>query len=280
MPIRHFIWILSFIFSLQINAEETTKITRSYSVAAEEIQSVKTALEGVISSQGKIIVVEKNAQIIVQDLPTQFGMIDEVVQAFNTPKPNVRIEIISTSFGKQSRQTLDVQGRTRIGGVTIGNREQNGINVDFGNNSGTNDSLNSQFLVVRSGGSAAIDVGKDIPFVDYFWSYAQGLGLLSNIQVRWDKIGSQLAIRPKVFGNQIQVEVIPQIRKLSSDFFEPEGVISFQTLQTTVTIADGGSIDIGGIAQADSEFQKRFFGFDRNQSAENTKITLKGSILK
>ena len=280
MPICHFIWILYFIFSLQINAEETTKITRSYNVAAEEIQSVKTALEGVISSQGKIIVVEKNAKIIVQDLPTQFGIIDEVVQAFNAPKPNVRIEIISTSFGKQSSRTLDVQGRTRIGGVTIGNRDQNGVIVDFGNSSGTTDSLNSQFLVVRSGGTASIEVGKDIPFVDYFWSYAQGLGLLSNIQVRWDKIGSQLAIQPKVIGNQIQVEVIPQIRKLSSDFFEPEGVISFQTLQTTVTIADGGSIDIGGIAQADSEFQKRFFGFDRNQSAENTQITLKGSILK
>ncbi len=272
--------ILTLSLLLPLLAQEKSKITRTYSVAPEETQSLKAALEGVISPEGKVILVEKNNKIIVQDLSTQFEVIENIVAAFNAPQANVRIEILSKTFGNQSRRNLDLQGRTTIGGVSIRNRDRNGVDVDFGNSSGINDSLSSQFLVVRSGGTAAIEVGKEIPFVDYFWSYAQRHGLLIDLKVRWEKIGSQLAIRPKVFGNQIQVEVIPQIRKLSSDFFEPEGVLSFQNLQTTVTVSDGGTIEIGGIANADREFQKHFFGFDGRQSSENTQMTLRASILK
>lgn len=272
--------ILTLSLLLPLLAQEKSKITRTYSVAPEETQSLKAALEGVISPEGKVILVEKNNKIIVQDLSTQFEVIENIVAAFNAPQANVRIEILSKTFSNQSRRNLDLQGRTTIGGVSIGNRDRNGVDVDFGNSSGINDSLSSQFLVVRSGGTAAIEVGKEIPFVDYFWSYAQRHGLLIDLKVRWEKIGSQLAIRPKVFGNQIQVEVIPQIRKLSSDFFEPEGVLSFQNLQTTVTVSDGGTIEIGGIANADREFQKHFFGFDGRQSSENTQMTLRASILK
>ncbi len=272
--------LITLFLQLPLQAQEKSKITRTYSVAPEETQSLKIALEGGISSEGKIILVEKNNKIIVQDLSTQFEVIENIVAAFNAPLANVRIEILSKTFANQSRRNLDIQGRTTIGGVSIGNRDRRGVEVDFGNSAGINDSLSSQFLVVRSGGSAAIEVGKEVPFVDYFWSYAQQHGLLIDLKVRWEKIGSQLAIRPKVFGNQIQVEVIPQIRKLSSDFFEPEGVLSFQNLQTTVTVSDGGTIEIGGIANADREFQKYFFGFDDRQSSENTQITLKASILK
>ncbi|MES2309384.1 MAG: hypothetical protein V4507_11050 [Verrucomicrobiota bacterium] len=256
---------MSSIFSL--SAAESTKITRSYTVSSGDLAAVKTALEGVISSEGKIILVEKSAKVIVQDIPTQFGLIDEVVQAFNAPQPNVRIEIISKTFGDHSQNRMDIRG-------------QRPHRIELGNNLGTSDSLTSQFLVVRSGGCASLEVGQDVPFIDYFWSYAKGLGLIGATQTRWEKIGSQLGISPKVFGNQIQVTVIPQIRKLSSDFFEPEGVISFQTLKTTVTALDGSTIEIGGIAQGDHDFQQHFFGSQRSDSTDNSSITLSASILK
>jgi type II secretory pathway component HofQ len=271
---------LSLLTLLFLGAQEPGKITRSYNVSPEEIQNIKTTLEGIISGQGKIIVVEKAGKIIVQDLPSSFAAIDEVIKAFHSPPPNVRIEILSKTFGNHSQRQLEVRGRTQIGGVSVGNREENGIGVDLGNASGSNDSLNSSFLVVRSGGSASLEVAKDVPFIDYFWSYARGLGLVTATQVRWEKIGTQLAIRPRVFGNQIQVDVIPQIRKLSADFFEPEGVISFQTLQTTVTVTDGSTIEIGGLAQADRDFLQHFFGVQRGESTEETKITLSASILR
>lgn len=274
------ILLLLLAISLFLNSEDTTRITRSYNVRTEDLPSLQNALQSAITAQGKIIPIPKNSKIIVQDIPTQFGLIEEIVQGFNDPQPNVRIEIISKSFGNGIQRHASLEGQTTIGGVRVGNRDRKGIEVNLGNQSITNDSLNSSFLVVRSGGSATLEVGKNVPVIDYFWTYARGLGLVSETQTRWEKLGTSLAIRPRVIGNQIEVDVIPTIRKINRDFFDPEETISFENLKTSVIVANGSSIQIGGIASGDATFQKYFFGFNQKETSRNTDITLIASIIR
>lgn len=273
-------WVVIFFLSLPLLSNEPVKISRTYTVSIEDLPSTTEALKNVASPSGKVIPFTQTGKIVVQDLSTQFSLFDEIIAAVNAPQPNVRIEVISTTFGNQKSNNINLQGRTKIGGIDVGNRDQYGWGIQGGSQSNQEDSLNSSFLVVRSGRSATLEVTQQVPQVQFFWAYAQGLGLIASGELQWEKLGTQLAIRPRVFGDQITVDVIPQIRKLNRDFFENNAVVSFESLKTSVVVADGGSIEIGGLASADENFQRYFFGYDKVSEKKDQRIRLQAQILK
>jgi len=249
------------LFSNTLHSQNITRITKSYFVEDASLNDVKASIQGLLSPKGNIIVVDKQKKLIVQDYADNMDLVESLMKEINAPKPNVRVEVTMTEITSETDRDFDLNVRKRK--LTVRDL-----------NSGA-DSLNSQFLMVRSGGSATIQIGEEIPFNDYFWNYASGLGLIGTIETRWRSIGSRLSIKPTVSGKWITVEVTPEISALVDAKNE---IIRFRNLATTVTVEDGGSVPIGGFDGANDEFNRSFFHRGRNKTTRVGQVTLKASL--
>ena len=201
------------------------------------------------------------------------------------------------------------------GGVTIlNNRGGGAIEVDLLNQRSGGSSLNSQFILVRAGNEGFIEVTKDIPMIDYFTRfiadgrYGAVLGINPRVlnnnvllplasgtfevpEIRWEKAGSRLLVRPTVDGNLIHLEIMPQIsavvivdrdalrrRELNTYLTGREQYVTYTRLATTVTVQNGQEVQIGGFAKATPEFNRYFYGGSKSGGVSVGTMTVKATI--
>ncbi len=275
------ILLLSLFFSaMTVWAAEKT-VTRTFHTEDADPEELRGVLEQLKSPEGKVIVYPGKSMLIIQDQEKVIEQMAAVIKEATAPAPLIRVELTLDERGRDTRSGVDLWGR---GGVVVdGNRvrvspaERNVLGVDIANDSRTSSHLSSQFLLVKSGRSAVIKVGEDVPFVDYFWSYAYGLGILYDTQVRWQEIGTQMRVFATARGEWIDIEIIPEITALTGDAFSP---VSFRTLATQVTLRNGQAITIGGFSKADGEFNRRFFFGTRSANSLTGSFTLRARIQK
>jgi type II secretory pathway component GspD/PulD (secretin) len=237
-------------------------ITKTFGLNEADLDEVKAAVESVLSTRGKVIVVRPHRKLIVQDEPEYLAAAQAVIEEYNKPQPNVRVEVTLAETGSSSRQDLGL--RQRHNSIVISP-------LDRGSDS---DSLASQFLMVRNGGEASISVGEEVPFADYFYSYALGLGYVE-ANVHWEQIGTRMSIKPLILGNTVQVEITPEVTTLVGG---RQQVIKYRNLSTTVTVANGSSVQIGGFSKADETFNRNFFSRGRRSQSSIGTVTLKATI--
>jgi Flp pilus assembly secretin CpaC len=164
---------------------------------------------------------------------------------------------------------VDVNGRITSGG-------DGKIRIKPVDRNITGSSMSNQFLVTQGGQEAGIRVAQDVPFVDYFYHYALGRGYVTQ-GVRWQSIGSQLGVLPVVNGNRITVTVTPQITALVDGRSQ---IVSYREMATTVTVADGQQLDLGGLNGASDDFVRNFFSGSRRSGNYSGGFSLKATILK
>ena len=243
----------------------------------------------------KLVETQKNNEgpismlTVIADDPRGFGRIirradgtvEAIVEESAKPRPRVRIEVNLGESQTDMRQTAQATVRTRgrVDGkdivVQTGPLSRDGVRIDLKDHRTDKDLLINQFLMVQSGSSATIQVGRAVPFVDFFYRYALEQELVAS-NVRWQNIGSQLRIRPFVHGRLITVEVIPEITAVED---LRRNIISFRKLATVVTVADGQTVQIGGFKKADADFNRNFFsGVSQDGHSLSGIITLRASI--
>jgi len=200
-------------------------------------------------------------------------------------------------------------------GVTIrhrGGAGSLGIGVADQNKASAN--LNSQFIVVRSGSEGFIEVAREVPMIDFFTrfvadgSFGAVLGVTPRVagnpnllvltgghfevpQIRWEKEGSQLLVRPVVEGNLVHLTIMPQIsavkivdpavfraRGLNTFLTGREQYVTYTRLATTVTVQSGQEVTIGGFSKASPEFNRFFFGGTRSSRESHSTFTVRATI--
>ena len=175
-------------------------------------------------------------------------------------------------------------------------------------------SLNSSFILVQSGKEGFIEVGRDVPMIDYFTRYvADGLygavlsftpdvfgnpnvivlatGHFEVPQIRWEKEGTRLLVQPVVEGNLVHLTVMPQISAIT--IVDPEVVrqrglntyltgrnqyVTYMDLATTVTVQSGQEVTIGGFDKAEPEFTRYFFGSAASNATSTGSFTIRATI--
>lgn len=215
-----------------------------------------------------------------------------VIRRVTTPGTNNRLPVTTTSSGR----------------IILPNNGS--LNVDLLNQKGASDRLDRMFTLVKSGGEGVFEVVRDVPMVNYFTRYIMGNVANFNVlgpgtingaflaggtfevpEFRWERVGSQLVVRPIVQGNLITIEVTPRFKaivianpqKLAerrlNDFLTGEDqYVTLTSLKTTVTVLSGQTITIGGFPAATSEFNRNFFGGTTSSGAGGGSITLKATI--
>ena len=126
-------------------------------------------------------------------------------------------------------------------------------------------------LVVKSGGTASIDVGNEIPVVTRISEDQRQVGGLINVlqDVTYRKTGVQLEIKPIVQANglvDIQIsQQLSEARPTAATSLAGSPTILNRQISTSLTLKDGGSLLLGGLISG-------------SQSAGQTGVPLLGDL--
>lgn len=253
-------------------------LTRLLSLGDADPEEVREALGAVLTSRGRLVLLSGSRKVLLVDEPGAVDAAEALLRELGRPRPNVRVEVRMNTVGGQSDAGVDV--RYRVGGrdVQVGNAlgTRNRLDIDVRDQRTTRTQNNTQFLVTRSGHAASIRVVRKVPVPEVLIGWLLDRGYVQ-MGVRYEDVGSQMAIRPIVRGNSIEVEVVPQVTALV------EGrplTIEVKELITRVTVANGGELQIGGFQGADETFNRSFFGGGgRSRASEVTSIHLRASVV-
>ncbi|MCB1234556.1 MAG: hypothetical protein KDM91_05750 [Verrucomicrobiae bacterium] len=310
-----------------------------------DLEALKETLPDLLSENSRYQILEKLRMIRITDKPENIEAVRKMIEALSVPPTNIRVVVTSRSVGNSlgttgglngyvvgtpgrgavivnnppPRQTPGVIRRQTINGQpvngpvrTSGGRivlPRGGVEVGGNVQSGGTDSLVQQSLLVSSGGTAVLEVVREVPLVDFFTRFTAGStgyviqgpgdfiqqvfpgGTFTVPEFRWEKIGTQLLVKPVAAGDLITVEVVPRIsalvtvnpakvreRRLNDFLTGADQYITYTQLSTTVTVANGATVTIGGFNTASADFNRHFFGFGSSSGATAGSITLKATI--
>lgn len=239
----------------------------------EGAAAVPTQGAGLVSSRGgnKFTVDPLGNRIIISSTANEYSRLATLLERLDTPAPEVLIEVQiaevtltdSTSSGVEFllNNLGDVSIQTT--GLGVG---ASGVNVSVANNDlqarlnalASNRRvklLSTPVLVARSGGSAEIQVGTDVPIItsQAAANTQSGDGTLDILQqVTYRSTGVLLSIEPIVFSDYrvdlaVSQEVSSTIDATNTSISSPS--ISSRTITTELSLEDGETAVLGGLIQ-------------------------------
>jgi general secretion pathway protein D len=246
-------------------------LTASAESPLPEGESKKAASAGA----PRLVVDEHQNALIFQGDNASWRKIMSVVQKMDRPTRMVLIEVTVAEITLDRQQELGIEwlltdmgfaGLTgtlgTLGGLGIGS---GGVSYVLNNAGQTRAILNAMAqesrvtilstprLMVKSGGTASIDVGTEVPTVTRQSTSPDiqedgNTGLVQEIQYR--KTGVLLNVKPIVHsGNRVDLEISQEVSESQAP--TPGGVnspsIFTRKIETSMGVEDGGSILLGGL---------------------------------
>lgn len=234
-------------------------------------------------SSGSIVVNRQSNQLIFSGTPSQYGDIRPLLVQLDQAPAEVLIEVTvaeitltdSNTYGVQffidSLGNQDVGGTFRNQGLGLGGAGSNlalfSGNVEaainfFAQNNLVN-VLSTPRLMARSGGSAQIQVGTDVPIITSQTAADSqdgtgGTDILQSVDYR--STGILLSIEPIVFGDDridlsISQEVSTAISTTTSAISSP--TISNRSVTTQLSLEDGETAVLGGLITTNSTVDEK-----------------------
>lgn len=234
-------------------------------------------------SRGSIVVNRQSNQLIFSGTPTQYGEIRPLLVQLDQAPAEVLIEVTVAEITLTDSNTYGVQffidslGGTDVGGtfnnqgLGLGGSGSNVAlfsgNVEaainfFAQNNLVN-VLSTPRLMARSGGSASITVGTDVPIITSQTAAdsQNGTGSTDILQsVDYRSTGILLSIEPIVFGDDridlsISQEVSTAISTTTSAISSP--TISNRSVITQLSLVDGETAVLGGLITTNSTLDEK-----------------------
>lgn len=234
-------------------------------------------------SPGSIVVNRQSNQLIFSGTPTQYGEIRPLLVQLDQAPAEVLIEVTvaeitlsdSNTYGVQffidSLGGSEVSGTVRNAGLGLGGVGSNVAlfsgNVQatlnfFAQNNLVN-ILSTPRLMARSGGTASITVGRDVPIITSQTAAdnQNGTGATDILQsVEYRSTGILLSIEPIVFGDDridlsISQEVSTAISTTTSAISSP--TISNRSVITQLSLTDGETAVLGGLITTNSTLDEK-----------------------
>ena len=225
-------------------------------------------------SAGARIVVDKNRNMLLfRGSGKEWAEVRRVIEDLDKPVPSALIEVLiaevtlsdqeKTGFEFLIRNNLGEFGlATQLGGLGIGGA---GLSVILDSAGETRAMLNLFYrddrvvirsrprLLVKSGETATIDVGNEIPVItrisDDNRQTADSVNILQDVTYR--KTGVQLEIKPIVQANglvDLQIsQQLSEARPTAATSLAGTPTILNRQVSTSLTLKDGGSLLLGGL---------------------------------
>ncbi len=260
--------IFCLVTALPLHAEDTT--FKVYPVLTSDAEVLVEAARVIIGEQGKVVRDRAGGRLMIMATLGQHAQIAELFSAVNVPSPNVSIDIDidRTDVRKNSGAGVSVSGDVVV--TPNDTRYRIGARPHIENRTTRTEGTMRQSLMVQSGREASLQIGIEIPYLEWIVSHGRHRGWIE-ANVVFDRAGAFLRFKPTVLGDgkQIKVEVIPEIRGVQKG---RQMSVPFVELATSFTVQSGQTISLGGLAEQ-SEFYERFLiGVDRGGVSNSLNI--------
>jgi general secretion pathway protein D len=253
-----------------------------FTPTASNPTNAPTVPQNVSTGNKKLVVDTVRNAILFQGFPDEWARLLPILQEIDQPPKIVMVEVSIAYIALTDAESLGIEwllnnvgvdgleGTVKtLGGLKIGS---GGFNYVLNNGGQTRALLNAfaqndkvtmlstPRIMVKSGESASIQVGDEVPVVTS-QSSASGTQVDGNTailqQIQYRSTGVQLQVKPTVHaGNRIDLEVSQSVSS-SSGGADNTPTISNRSIQTKLTLDDGSSVLLGGLISSDINLQDR-----------------------
>ncbi len=269
--------LVAFVAS-SVEPQKATAYTRTYPLQTADVGLLTQAIRQVIGENPLVIHYRPENQLLITATEEEHRQVQALLAEINVPSPNVRLDVRTVLAGSTSDTATGVKDSSGEVEVTReGARVHYRFRPQVRARSTPISSMTQQTLVVQSGREASLMVGQDVPFFDHLVEWGKQWGLLDQELLR-ERTGAFLVVRPQVIGRgpMLQVTLIPELREWAG---EKRKRIRFTRVETTVTVRDGETIQIGGGGESQEFFDTFLVGIDQQGAVRNLTITLTPRIL-
>ena len=236
--------LLALMITLPLAAQPQLKVfTLSNRPAAATIEPVKALLQ-----PGETVLAEERLQrLIVRAAPERLEQIQKLLEQIDIAAPQVWITIAQSANNSYSNGGLlqNQEGQQNVG--------------------------SSQQLLVMSGERGSITVGEDIPQVQPFWAFVNGLGLVPP-GVTFQRVSTGFSVEPTVIGQNVRLRLTPWMSYQSA---QGPGRIDFSEGSTSVTMKNGETLTVAAGGASNSRQSSAFgliLGFGNQQNTSDNSL--------
>ena len=232
---------------------------------------------GSTDASSSFVVDKPTNMLIFRGSGSEWAELLRIVRLLDRPVPSVLIEVVIAEVTLTDLQGSGIEfmlrgasgGRSGVAG-TLGKLglRSSGLSATLNSAGQTRAMLNLFFedtkvvirsspkVMVKSGDTATIDVGNEIPVIVQIAEQGTQIGGSTNVlqQVSYRKTGIQMEITPVVQANGlVDLEIAQQLseaRPAASTSLDGSPTILNRSVTTNLTLRDGGSVLIGGLISA------------------------------
>lgn len=221
-----------------------------------DLATAAEVVRTVVGEDSTVSVDAKGKRLLVLTTAEKQRQVAEMVAKLNPPARNIRIEVRFKGSGRTEAQeaSLGASGNVIIGpGGKVNTKIQ--LNPKLVNESSTRSSDTTQLLLVSSGREARLQVGEEVPYLDWVMEYGLSHGWTES-RVVWKKVGSALVVEPTLIGEgpDIRIKITPELSGMVDG--NPQR-IRFAQAATEIIGRDGQPLELGGWGD-NREFYDRF----------------------
>ncbi|MCX7819626.1 MAG: type II and III secretion system protein [Kiritimatiellae bacterium] len=238
-------------------AQTTGRLFRVHEIGFADPDAIAEAARAALSEGSRLVVDAPRRRLLVFATESEHSQIADLARAAAAPPPMVRIDVRRRAVG----QTSELDAGAAVGGTVV--IAPSGSSADISvrpraewRASDTSEHL-VQTLTVLSGRSASLQIGEEVPYLEWFQQCALGWGLTA-AAVRWRAVGASLSIEPTVLGQgehrQIMIRLVPELSGVSE-----HGPLRwrFERVATELIVAPGQTVRFGGTS-THADFYDRF----------------------
>lgn len=263
------IFIISLCLAWHASAATEFKIITLQHRFAEEILP---AIRPLVGNDGTASAMQNN--LIIRTSPANMAEIEQIISTLDTARQNLKITVNRNSNLSTSGSSAEVNGHKRIGNVSIKTDNshriiRDGVALNIENQQSKSKLGNTQFIQVIDGEKAFISIGQSIPYTQEWVNFTQRYISVQRT-TEFVTIDTGFAVRPRMIGNQIELEVTPRFSQLNQ-----RGVIDFEALTTTIRTSRGEWVDLAGIMQQKDDVSRAILSWKTNYQASNGQLLIK-----
>ncbi len=265
---------------LQAQTENKELNIRIFDLNNRPAHSTIDLLKPLLSDQGVITADDRLNRLIVRDRKDVLDQIARMLKELDRPAPLVKISVKFFTTSSDARSTVGVGVyRSPRSGVSTHQVPYN-LHVSAVTSNVTGQGDTTQTLMVMSGESGTLIIGRELTSVQPYWTFSQQLGLLPP-GITFSKVTTGLKVRPQVMGDNIRLTVYPWISYQAPA--GQKGELTFNRSAGTVTIRSGDTITLGS-SNLHTKLQRQAFGLilggSTDVSQEVALFTVTAQIIK
>lgn len=256
-----FLWMVFGISGLGTPARASEAVVQ-IRIVHRDASDMLTIVQPLISPNGYISADVASNSLIVIDHPTYVDRIKQLVSRIDQPVPQLKIRV---QYGRQETnkdQSASVKGKIESGDATIevGGKKKEGIDVELSSDERHQNDSGEYTVIVRSGSTAYIRSGSDVPYPERWASLSHKHGHIRR-PVTFKKVDTGYDVRPVLMGDNVQVEITPHISYINQRGLRQP--IRFAEAATRLNVPLGKWVEVAGTNTRHQEINRAILGAGR-----------------